>query len=93
MPIDDLPQALWWHVASGHPKNAIHDHGQIYDVAHHTTDILGAIGQKCQPGSCKKDHLEKEALLTCLQTCHGPNPGNLPQPKHGWNYEKLSLSI
>ena len=56
MTLDDLQRVLWCHVASGHPKDTIHDHCQIYDVAHHTTDILLAIRQKSQPGSWRKDH-------------------------------------
>ena len=46
MPIDDLPCMLWCHVASGHPKDTIHDNCQIYDVAHNTTNVLWAIRQK-----------------------------------------------
>ena len=43
MPIDDLQRLLWCHVASGHHKDTIHDDGQIYDIAHHTADVLWAI--------------------------------------------------
>ena len=56
MPIDNLQRVLWCHVASGHPKDTIHYHCQIYNVAHHTTDILWAIRQKSRPGSWKEDH-------------------------------------
>ena len=56
MPINDLQRVLWRHVTGGYPEYAVHDHCQIYDVAHYTTDILWAIGQKSQPGSWKKDH-------------------------------------
>ena len=56
VPIDDLQRLLWCHVASSHPKDAIHDHCQIYDVAHHAADILWANRQKSQPGSWKRDH-------------------------------------
>ena len=90
MPIDDLQRLLWCHVASGHPKDTIHDHCQIYDVARHTADILWAIGYESQPGSWKKDHGH---LLTGLYTCRWPNPGNHQQLKHDRNYEKLPLSI
>ena len=56
MTLDDLQRVLWCHVASGHPKDTIHYHCQIYNVAHHTTDILWAIRQKSRPGSWKEDH-------------------------------------
>ena len=61
MPINDLQHVLWRHVTGGHPKYAVHDHCQIYDVAHHTTDILWAIRQKSQI-----QIMEKGPQGTCL---------------------------
>ena len=31
-----------WCIAGGHPKDAVHDDREIYNVAHHATDILPA---------------------------------------------------
>ena len=56
MPIDDLLRVLWCHIASSHPKDVTHDRCQIYDVAHHTTNIRWAIRQKSQRLSWKKGH-------------------------------------
>ena len=61
MPVDNLQRMLWCHVASGHPKDTIHDDCQIYDVSHHTTDILWAIRQKSQIRI-----MEKGPQGTCL---------------------------
>ena len=34
---------ILWRIARGHPKDAVHDDREIYNVAHHATDILLAI--------------------------------------------------
>jgi len=36
----NLQNGIFCHVTTGYPENAVQDHREVYDVAHHASNIL-----------------------------------------------------
>ena len=70
-----LQSGIFRHIASGGPKDGIQDHGDVYDVTHHASNIfLAGVRETEQPVrdismcslTCLDIHRQPN-LRTCLQ--------------------------
>ena len=71
MRIHNLQNSIFRHVTTACPENVIQDYSEVYDVAHHASDILLA---------GKQEEIEQlvgvtfRSLLTCPDIHRKPNP-------------------
>ena len=61
---------IFCHVATSCPKNVVQDHGEVYDVAHHASNILLADMQETEQPVGETSRYS----LTCLDIHRKPNP-------------------
>ena len=75
------------HVITSCPENVVQDDCQVYDVAHHTSNILLAGGQE------QSEHLVGDKFgssLTCLDIHRKPNPRACLRIVHSSHYRQLN---
>jgi hypothetical protein len=66
----NLQSSIFCHVTTSCPENAVQDHGEVYDVAHHASNILLADMQETEQPVGDTSRYS----LTCLDIYRKPNP-------------------
>ena len=86
----DLQSGIFCHATIGRPENAVQDHREVYDVAHHALNILLA-GKEEESEKLANDTLTWS--LTCLDIHRKPNPRACLQihSSHYWQLNSLEM--
>jgi hypothetical protein len=82
----NFQSGIFCHVTTSCPEDVVQDHGEVYDVAHHASNILLAGKQE---GSEQLVGDSSRCSLACPDIHHKPNPQACLQI-HSSHYRKLN---
>jgi len=84
--VNNLQSCIFCHVTTSCPENVVQDRGEVYNVAHHASNIFLAGRQE------ESEHLVGDTFgcsLACLDIHRKPNPRACLQ-KHSIHYRRMN---